>query len=138
MNENRPCKKELLEWINIVSFAVDDVKLFLDTHPNCPEALEFFDEFKKQRVQALKEYAKYYGPLTMDTAIHLWIAGNGSMNRGHGRKEDVNLCGIMKNGYNTLLKLLRQIPRLLRLSYHSSVDRIVRTYKVKWMWFLPI
>ena len=41
MNENRPCKKELLEWINIVSFAVDDVKLFLDTHPNCPEALEF-------------------------------------------------------------------------------------------------
>ena len=51
MNENRPCKKELLEWINIVSFAVDDVKLFLDT-----------------RVQALKEYAKYYGPLTLDTA----------------------------------------------------------------------
>ena len=66
MNENRPCKKELLEWINIVSFAVDDVKLFLDTHPNCTEALEFFDEFKKQRVQALKEYAKY--PLTLDTA----------------------------------------------------------------------
>ena len=51
------------------SFAVDDVKLFLDTHPNCPEALEFFDEFKKQRVQALKEYAKYYGPLTVDTAV---------------------------------------------------------------------
>lgn len=46
MNENRPCKKELLEWINIVSFAVDDVKLFLDTHPNCTEALDFFDEFK--------------------------------------------------------------------------------------------
>lgn len=68
MNENKPCKKELLEWINVVSFAVDDVKLFLDTHPNCPEALEFFDEFKKQRVQALKEYAKYYGPLTLDTA----------------------------------------------------------------------
>ena len=161
MNENRPCKKELLEWINIVSFAVDDVKLFLDTHPNCPEALEFFDEFKKQRVQALKEYAKYYGPLTLDTAntpmdCWKWInepwpwqeGGNVTLFLildilpysclGHGRKEDVNLCGIMKNGYNTLLKLLRQIRRLLRLSYHSSVDRIVRTYKVKWMWFLPI
>ena len=68
MNANKPCKKELLEWINIVSFAVDDVKLFLDTHPNCPESLEFFDEFKKQRVQAMKEYAKNYGPLTLDTA----------------------------------------------------------------------
>ena len=30
--------------------------------------VSFFDEFKKQRVQALKEYAKYYGPLTLDTA----------------------------------------------------------------------
>ena len=32
------------------------------------EALEYFEEFKKQRVQALKEYAKYFGPLTIDTA----------------------------------------------------------------------
>ena len=28
MNENKPCKKDLLEWINIVSFAVDDVKYY--------------------------------------------------------------------------------------------------------------
>lgn len=90
MNENRPCKKELLEWINIVSFAVDDVKLFLDTHPNCTEALEFFDEFKKQRVQALKEYAKYYGPLTLDTGNYTdGLLENGINDpSGHGRKGD--------------------------------------------------
>lgn len=104
MNENKPCKKDLLEWINIVSFAVDDVKLYLDTHPNCSEALEFFDEFKKQRVQALKEYAKYYGPLTLDTATTQMVIGNGSTNLGHGRKEDVNLCGIMKSVYNIPLR----------------------------------
>ena len=68
MMENRLSKKELLDWINVVSFAVDDVKLFLDTHPYDEEALQYFDEFKKQRVQAMKEYAKYYGPLTLDTA----------------------------------------------------------------------
>ena len=68
MTDNRPCRKDLLDWINVVSFAVDDVKLFLDTHPCNKAAMEFFDEFKKQRVQALKEYAKYYGPLTLDTA----------------------------------------------------------------------
>ena len=68
MSEQKPCRSELLEWINIVSFAVDDVKLFLDTHPCNMEALEYFEEFKKQRVQALKEYAKYYGPLTVYTA----------------------------------------------------------------------
>lgn len=68
MSDNRPCRKELLDWINVVSFAVDDAKLFLDTHPCNREALEYFEEFKSQRVQALKEYAKYYGPLTLDTA----------------------------------------------------------------------
>ena len=33
MADNRPCRRDLLQWINVVSFAVDDVKLFLDTHP---------------------------------------------------------------------------------------------------------
>ena len=56
MSEQKPCRNELLEWINVVSFAVDDVKLFLDTHPCNMEALEYFEEFKKQRVQALKEH----------------------------------------------------------------------------------
>ena len=28
----KPCRKDLLQWINVVSFAVDDVKLFLDIH----------------------------------------------------------------------------------------------------------
>ena len=57
MTENKPNRRELLEWINVVSFAVDDVKLFLDTHPCNSDALEYFEEFKKQRVQALREYA---------------------------------------------------------------------------------
>ncbi|HIW82936.1 MAG TPA: spore coat protein CotJB [Candidatus Dorea gallistercoris] len=68
MNEARRSRKEMLDWINMISFAVDDVKLFLDSHPDCQEALEYFQDMKAQRVQALKEYAKYYGPLTIDTA----------------------------------------------------------------------
>lgn len=67
MTDNKPCRTELLDWINIVSFVCDDTKLFLDTHPDNTEALEFFEEFKNQRIQALQEYAKYYGPLTLDT-----------------------------------------------------------------------
>ena len=41
MTESRPNRSELLEWINVVSFAVDDVKLFLDTHPCNEDALEY-------------------------------------------------------------------------------------------------
>ncbi len=66
---NKPCKKDMLQWINVVSFAVDDAKLFLDTHPEDTAALEYFEEYSKLRNQALSEYAKYYTPLTIDTVI---------------------------------------------------------------------
>ncbi len=67
MQNSKPCRKELLKQINYASFAVDDAKLFLDTHPCDEVALGYFYEYNKIRNQALKEYAKYYGPLTIDT-----------------------------------------------------------------------
>ena len=93
MNSGKPCRRDLLEQINRASFAVDDVKLFLDTHPCDSAALEYFHEYNKIRNQAMREYAKYYGPLTIDTT-----GGTGSMNHGRGRKDGVSVCGIMKNG----------------------------------------
>lgn len=66
----RPCRKDLLDHINAVSFAVDDVKLFLDTHPCDEDALAYFREYSCLRNEALKEYATYYGPLTIDTAVY--------------------------------------------------------------------
>lgn len=64
-----PCRKDLLARINEASFAVDDVKLYLDTHPCDEDALEFFRENSRIRNEALKEYAENYGPLTVDTAV---------------------------------------------------------------------
>ena len=69
MTENRPCREDLLHWINVASFAVNETQLFLDTHPCNTEAMKYFEEMKSQRTAALNEYAKHYGPLTMDT-IH--------------------------------------------------------------------
>lgn len=66
---DRPRRKEMLEWINVVSFAADDAALFLNTHPDNQEALAYFHEYNKLRNQALREYAKYYGPLTEDTVM---------------------------------------------------------------------
>ncbi len=68
---NRTCKysrEQLMDTINEVSFAVDDIKLYLDTHPDDKKALEFFKEKVMIRNEALKEYAAQYGPLTIDTA----------------------------------------------------------------------
>nr|WP_317283143.1 spore coat protein CotJB [uncultured Sellimonas sp.] len=60
-------RKELLEHINSVSFAVNDLTLFLDTHPCNKEALSSFYKYREERTKALKEYASCYGPLTIDT-----------------------------------------------------------------------
>lgn len=54
---DRPCRTELLNHINAVSFAVDEVKLYLDTHPQDPDALAYFEKYSRMRNQAMKEYA---------------------------------------------------------------------------------
>lgn len=53
----------LRNYIDEVSFALNDVTLYLDTHPNDIEALEYYQRYKKQREQAVSEYEKCYGPL---------------------------------------------------------------------------
>ena len=54
---------ELLKFITEVSFALNDVTLYLDTHPDDCEALKYYEKYKKQRHQAVCEYEKCYGPL---------------------------------------------------------------------------
>ena len=61
-------RRQLLNHINEVSFAVDEVKLYLDTHPCDTEAMEYFRDMSARRNSAMKEYAAAYGPLTIDTA----------------------------------------------------------------------
>lgn len=59
---------QLFRKINEVSFAVYEALLYLDTHPDDPEALSYFRKYSKQRIEALREYARRFGPLTIDTA----------------------------------------------------------------------
>ena len=44
---NQTDKKKLLRYIQEVSFAIDDVVLYLDTHPYDEEALEDYKKDKK-------------------------------------------------------------------------------------------
>lgn len=62
-------KEKLLHRINEVSFAVNDILLYLDTHPCCQEALSFYKECASERRKLMKEYAQCYGPLTVDDAL---------------------------------------------------------------------
>ena len=68
MAQKQPTRKQMLDWVNMVSFAVTEANLYLDTHPTDPAALSYFQEYSRLRNQALKDYASVYGPLTVDTA----------------------------------------------------------------------
>lgn len=61
-------RHQLLQYISEVSFAVNDITLYLDTHPNDEQALAYFQEVQCMRNEALEEYSRLYGPLTIDTA----------------------------------------------------------------------
>ena len=99
MYGNCTSKKELLQFIDQVSFAIDDLLLFLDTHPKEKRALEYYSELSARRNELLEKYAKFYGPLTIDTGN-----GSGWNSRFHGnRKEGADkVCGIMKKDSSIL------------------------------------
>lgn len=61
-------KQELLNYINVVSFAAIDANLYLDTHPKDEAAIEYFNNYQKARNQAVREYSAAFGPLNLDTA----------------------------------------------------------------------
>ena len=64
----KPTRKQMLDWVNMVSFAVTESNLYLDTHPTYPAALSYVQEYTRLRNQALNDFASMYGPLTVDTA----------------------------------------------------------------------
>ncbi len=67
MNTRYQSKDSLMSWINMVSFAVNDISLYLDTHPCDKEALKYFENYSQLRNQALEDFAQAFYPLTMDT-----------------------------------------------------------------------
>ncbi len=69
MNRNLS-REQLLCKLNEVSFAVDDILLFLDTHPCHEEALCYYRDAAKLRRELMEEYEHCYGPLTIDDAVY--------------------------------------------------------------------
>lgn len=59
-------RQELLKEINEASFAVNDITLYLDTHPTDEQALAYFTEMMGKRKAAMKEYESQFEPLIID------------------------------------------------------------------------
>lgn len=68
-SNNHVDRRSLLNKINVVSFAINDCTLYLDTHPTDEEALICINELIPVRRSLLEKYSEHFGPLTVDTSM---------------------------------------------------------------------
>ncbi|MCI7804729.1 MAG: spore coat protein CotJB [Oscillospiraceae bacterium] len=57
-------KDKLFRTIQMYGFAIDEIVLYLDTHPNCQNALNYYHKYNELKREAVEEYNRLYGPLT--------------------------------------------------------------------------
>ena len=56
-------KEILLYQVMALSFAINDLNLYLDLHPDNKEVLDLFKKFVREEKELSSEYVKKYGPL---------------------------------------------------------------------------
>lgn len=60
-------RAKLLNKVRMCYFAMVDASLYLDSHPDCKDALSFFEKHKKLYNQAKTEYEENYAPLDFES-----------------------------------------------------------------------
>ncbi len=65
-------KEDMLLQIQKVSFVVDDIRLYMDTHPKDLEGLALLKTMIKRRKELLMEYALEFYPLTLDCMADIY------------------------------------------------------------------
>ena len=75
MSDREKCLKNVQRY----SFAVTEAALFLDTHPDCSEALAYYNKYKKLCDEAKTQYESKYGPhsISSDANEKAWQWANG-------------------------------------------------------------
>ena len=62
----------LLQKINETSFLLDDLRLYLDTHPSDSQALAFYRAHEEERLRLEKEWAQLANDTSTDTPNDCW------------------------------------------------------------------
>lgn len=61
-------QERMLCDIGMVDFAVVELTLYLDTHPQDKTAMEYFNHYNRIKNQLTKDYAVKFGPLNLSVA----------------------------------------------------------------------
>lgn len=76
-------REQLMTDLSTISFAINDLTLYLDTHPNCQDGVKLYKELLQKRLNILTEFADKFYPLTQlsmvtgnnDTDCYDWCEG---------------------------------------------------------------
>jgi spore coat protein JB len=76
-NRNNNCERdmrrqEMIDQIKSLDFAIIELGLYLDTHPDDQRALCMHREYCKQTKDLKDKYQKMYGPLTIFYPCNKW------------------------------------------------------------------
>lgn len=86
-NSNNMSQNEMLNQIMSLNFAINDLTLYLDTHPNDSKALCMHNEYCNRVSTLIENYQNSYGPLSINSASNFqdwvesswpWEGGNSS------------------------------------------------------------
>ena len=77
---NKAKFERLMYELQMYGFVLDEARLFLDTHPNCQEALSYYRKYSEIYEETKKEFESMFGPLTANRAAAdgeswQWIMG---------------------------------------------------------------
>ncbi len=64
IDTNNKERDALLEQISAYEFVLDDLKLFLDTHPCNQEILTLYRNYVKKARELTEQFEAFYGPLS--------------------------------------------------------------------------
>ena len=66
-------REDLMNKIQALSFAMTETQLFLDTHPECRTALDYYRRLADELDAAMAEYHNTHGPIVAEaTAPDRW------------------------------------------------------------------
>ena len=72
MNQDNISENELLEQIQALMFTVNDLSLYLDTHPCDMRAINAHKQYSKQLEILKNRYIAECGPLTIYNPTNTW------------------------------------------------------------------
>lgn len=65
-------RREMIDQIRSYDFAINELALYLDTHPEDQKALCLHNKYCKQVKELKDKYQKVYGPLTINYPCNKW------------------------------------------------------------------